>query len=88
MKTIGLKGAIESFEMHDPLGNTCAAALFRNGCHDDFEVHFWDFNSSVPRRCAGTLNNCKLAMDLFFDRKIAEGFIQPFADENGKAVRA
>lgn len=82
---IGLKGAIESFEMHDPFGNACASALFRTG-PSDFEVYFWDFNSTIPRRVTGTLRECKYAMNFFFDVKIEEGFIQPMADENGKAV--
>jgi len=87
MKTIGLKNAVDSFEMHDPLGNTCAAALFKPGV-TEFELYLWEFNSSVPKRITGDLGRCQGAMQRFFDRKIAEGFEQPLADQMGKAIRS
>lgn len=73
-KPIGLKGAVESFEMYDPLGNCAASALFKTG-EETFEVYFWDFNSNTPRRTVGTLKRCKSAMNHFFYSKERNGFV-------------
>jgi len=70
----GLKGAVESFEMFDSNGNCAAGALFHNGPRE-FEAWFWDFNSAIPRRIQGTLKDCKLRLQLFFERKEREGFV-------------
>jgi hypothetical protein len=87
MKTIGLNNAVESFEMHDSLGNTCAAALFKIGVRE-FEVYFWDHNSSVARRLTGGIKGCKHAMNAFFERKLTEGFIQPLEGQQGRYIHA
>jgi hypothetical protein len=81
-RTVGLHGAIESFEMFDPLGNTSAAALVQTGAPDSFELWLWDFNSSVPRRKVASLGLLKNAMDIFYHAKLKEGFIEPLAGEN------
>jgi len=96
-RAIGLKGAIESFEMFDDMGNCCSAALFgpvnkpavapskcdRSGEVDGepiFEVAFNDFNNSDLRLFRGSLGNCKLSMQLFFERKEKDGFAPMLAD--------
>lgn len=82
-RAIGLKGAIESFEMFDNGGNCCSAALFRHGEIEGepiFEVYFNDYNNSGPRLFRGSLGNCKLSMQLFFERKQKEGFAPCLAD--------
>jgi len=85
MKTIGLENAVESFEMHDRLGNTCAAALFKPG-DAEYEVYLWDFNSSTPRRVTGDVKRCKDAMQRFYERQTAKGFGMLEADEHGKPI--
>ncbi len=84
-KTIGLIGSVESFELHDPLGNTCAAALFKNGV-SEFELYLWDFNSAIPRRVTGSVSHCKHFMTQFFHAKVAGGFIEPLADVSGNPI--
>ncbi len=84
---IGLKGAVESFQLHDPLGNACAAALFKIGA-DTFELYLWRFNDAIPVRHVDRLAILKNVMNHFFYARLAEGFIQPLADENGKAINS
>lgn len=60
---IGLKGAVSSFELYDPCGNCCAAALFNYG-DQTYELYLHDFNSSVPRRVVGNLKLCQNTMNL------------------------
>jgi hypothetical protein len=73
-RPLGLKGAVESFEMYDQLGNCAASALFKTG-PETFEVYFWLFNDTIPKRTIGTLKRCKAAMNRFFYRKQGEGFV-------------
>lgn len=72
-RTVGLKGAVESFEMFDSLGNCAAAALFKlDG--DQFEVALWDFNNCVSVRYRNTLAICKNVMEHFFYARERDGF--------------
>lgn len=73
---IGLKGAIESFQLWDELGNCCAAALFRSqGNAECFDLLLWDFNSAIPRVVVGSRELCNNFMRSFHDRKVADGFL-------------
>ena len=83
--TIGLKGAVESFELHDSLGNTCAAAMFKTG-EETFDLYLWDFNSATPRRHTGSLGIIKCQMQTFFDCKVAAGFIQPTVNQHQDTI--
>lgn len=84
---IGLKGAVESFQLHDTDGNACAAALFKTG-PDSFELALWRFNDAHPVIYRDRLAILKNVMNHFFYARLAEGFIQPLADENGKAINS
>ncbi len=80
-----IKGALEAFELHDSMGNTCAAAMYKTG-PEAFELYLWDFNSAVPRRQVGSLGIIKNAMQVFYDCKVAAGFQEQTVQEHKDSI--